>query len=157
MKKQRLIFKVGPENAKYTDQHAIDVSDMAGHQLRIFEIKRTFPTNPPLFDGVPVVTMWTRGFSDYIDESGSGLLYGTYDLESGDKIFVRSTLVAQRSSGGAGNSTSSTAGVLSGGTGKFAGIEGTAKSTTQFNPGSGFNQTDFEIEYWMEEKTQSAT
>jgi len=151
MKKQQLVFKVGPENSKYTQQHAIDVPDMGSHKLRIFEMQRTFPTNPPKFNGVRVTELWTRGFSDYIDESGSGLLYGAYVLESGDKIFVRSTLVAQKRSGGSGNSTSVTAGVLTGGTGDFAGIDGTAKSTTLFNPKSGFAETDFEIEYWMEE------
>lgn len=127
----------------------MEVGDGDGHKLRAFEIKRTFPTDPPKFNGVAVVQSWARGVSDYIDESGSGLVYIIYDLENGDHIFTRSMLVAQKTSDASGKSTSVSAGVITGGTGKFAAIAGTAKATSLFDPNSGFNATDFEIEYWM--------
>ena len=44
---QRLVFKVAAENTKYTQQHEIDVGDVSGHQVRLFEIHRTYPSNPP--------------------------------------------------------------------------------------------------------------
>lgn len=149
MQKHRITFKVGSQNSEQTQEYMMDVGDAAGHKLRAFEIKRTFPTDPPKFNRVPVVGSWSRGVSDYIDDSGSGLVYMIYDLENGDQIFVRSMLVAQKTSDGSGKSTSVSAGVITGGTGKFAGIAGTAKATSLFDPNSGFNATDFEIEYWM--------
>jgi len=147
--KHRLSFKVGSQNTELTKQYVLDVGDAAGHKLRAFEIKRTFPTDPPKFNGVAVAQSWARGMSDYIDGSGSGLVYIIYDLEGGDRVFTRSMLVAQQVSDGSGKSTSVSAGVITGGTGKFAAIAGTAKATSIFDPNSGFNETDFEIEYWM--------
>ena len=44
---QRLVFKVAAENTKYTQQHEIDVGDVSGHQVRLFEIHRTYPSDPP--------------------------------------------------------------------------------------------------------------
>lgn len=149
MKKHRLTFEVGSQNTEVTQQYTMDVGDTAGHKLRAFEIKRTFPTDPPKFNGVAVVQSWARGASDYIDDSGSGFVYIIYDLEKGDQIFTRSMLVAQQTSDGSGKSTSVSAGVITGGTGKFAAIAGTANATSIFDPNSGFNATDFEIEYWM--------
>jgi hypothetical protein len=149
VQKHRLTFEVGSQNTEVTQQYEMDVQDAVGHKLRAFEIKRTFPTDPPKFNGVAVVRSWARGASDYIDESGSGLVYIIYDLENGDQIFTRSMLVAQKTSDGSGKSTSVSAGVITGGTGKFGRIAGTAKATSLFDPNSGFNATDFEIEYWM--------
>ena len=44
---ERLIFDVSAENTKYTQQHIIDVGDVPGHQVRVFEIHRTYPSNAP--------------------------------------------------------------------------------------------------------------
>ena len=44
---QRLTFKVEQENARYTQQHTIDVGDVPGHQVRVFEVRRTYPSDPP--------------------------------------------------------------------------------------------------------------
>ena len=35
--------------SKYTQQHVIDVGDVPGDQIRIFEVHHTFPQNPPVF------------------------------------------------------------------------------------------------------------
>ena len=42
--KQHVSYTVDAANSKYTQQHFIDVGDSAGHQVRSFEIHRTFPT-----------------------------------------------------------------------------------------------------------------
>ena len=34
---QRLVFMVAAENTEYTQQHTIDVGDISGHQVRVFE------------------------------------------------------------------------------------------------------------------------
>ena len=65
----RLAFKVAAENTKYTQQHAIDVGDVSGHQVRLFEIHRTYPSNPPEINGMKIVESWARGISDYTNNN----------------------------------------------------------------------------------------
>jgi len=45
--KQHVSFKAPAENSKYTQTSIIDVGDMPGHQVRVFEIHRTYPTTLP--------------------------------------------------------------------------------------------------------------
>ena len=40
--KQKISFKVPASNTKYRQQHVLDVGDVPGHQIRVFEIHRTF-------------------------------------------------------------------------------------------------------------------
>ena len=82
---QRVSIKSAPENSKYTQQHVIDVGDVPNHQVRIYEIHRTYPTNPPVINGEKLKEQWTRATSDYTDNSGSGITYSVYILENGDK------------------------------------------------------------------------
>jgi hypothetical protein len=49
--KQRLIFKVDAANTKYPQQYTIDVDDVPGHQVRLFEIRRTYPSDAPASTG----------------------------------------------------------------------------------------------------------
>jgi len=58
---ERLVFKVSAENTKYIQQHTIDVGDVPGHQVRIFEIHRTYPSNAPVISGTKIIESWTRG------------------------------------------------------------------------------------------------
>ena len=52
--KQQLSFKTSAENTKYTQQQQIDVGDAPGHQVRIYELHRTFPNNAPVINGVAI-------------------------------------------------------------------------------------------------------
>jgi hypothetical protein len=45
--KQRISYKVSAANTKYTQQLFIDVGDAPGHQVRVFELHRTYPVNRP--------------------------------------------------------------------------------------------------------------
>jgi len=49
---QRVSFKTPAANSKYTVQHVLDVGDVPGHQVRLFELRRTFPTDAPTINGV---------------------------------------------------------------------------------------------------------
>jgi hypothetical protein len=120
---QRLVFKVAAENTQYTQQHAIDVGDVSGHQVRLFEIRRTYPSNAPV-------------------------IFGVYVFENGDKIFTRGSLVAVQSPE-ASNLTATTVGPITGGTGKLARINGMARTSTSANPKTGVNETQVDIEYWL--------
>ena len=52
---ERVSFKVSAENTKYTQEYTIEVGDVAGHQVRVFEIKRVYPANPPVIGGMKIV------------------------------------------------------------------------------------------------------
>jgi hypothetical protein len=145
--KQRVSYKVTPENAKYTQQQFVDVGDVPGHQVRSYEIFRTFPSNAPAINGIKVKETWTRGISDYIDGNGSSTTYGVMVMENGDKIFTKSALVAQNDGGG--KLTVVASGPITGGTGKFGGIQGITRSVTKADPKAGFNEVQTDLEYWM--------
>jgi hypothetical protein len=146
--KQHVSYKVTAENSKYTEQHAIDVGDLPGHQVRVFEIHRTFPTNAPVINGLKLTEQWTRSATDYIDNTGSSVTYGVYVMENGDKFFTRGTLVAQ--SPAPGKLSNWVAGTITGGTGKLIGIQGVVRSSGTAEPKAGTNETQTDIDYWFE-------
>ena len=145
---QRLVFKVSADNTRYTQQHTIDVGDVAGHEVRLFEIHRTYPGTAPMINGMKIVESWTRGVSDYIDNNGEGTIYGVYVLENGDKFFTRGSLVAVQSAG-ATRLTATTVGPITGGTGKLGRINGMVRTSTSADPKAGINETRVDIEYWL--------
>jgi hypothetical protein len=146
--RERVSFKVTAENTKYTQEYTIDVGDVAGHQVRVYEIKRVYPMNPPVIGGMKIVESWARGVSDYTNNSGEARTCGIYALDNGDKCFTRGSLVAIQGPD-ARNLTATTAGPIIGGTGKLARITGMARMITLANPQSGMNETQVEIDYWL--------
>src|SRR5437016_5373628 len=50
--KQRVSFKVDAANASFPQQHVIEIGDIPGHKLRVYELKRVFPNNAPMINGV---------------------------------------------------------------------------------------------------------
>jgi hypothetical protein len=147
-RKQQVVFKVDPANSKYTQQYAINVGDVPGHQVRLFEVRRSFPSNPPVINGMRIVESWTRGVSDYIDNNGPAVVYHVYVAENGDKFFVQSSTVATQVPG-TSKFTGTTVGPITGGTGNFTGIQGLLRLSISADPASGANETEIEIEYWF--------
>ena len=145
--KQKVTYKASAENTKYTQQLTIDVGDAPGHQVRIYEIHRTFPTVAPVINGIKLKEMWTRGFSDNTDYNGPSYSYATYVLENGDKFFSRINVLGQSTS--EGKRAITTVGTITGGTGKFVGIQGMTRSTGLSDPKAGVNANQTEIEYWF--------
>jgi hypothetical protein len=145
---QRLVFKVGVEHSKYTQQHRIDVGDSPGHQVRAFEIHRTYPSDAPLMNGMRIVESWTRGISDYTSNNGEGTTYGVYVLENGDKFFTRGSLIAVQIPG-VRNLTAISVGPVTGGTGTLTRIKGMARISAMANPEEGMVETQIDIEYWL--------
>jgi hypothetical protein len=144
---QHVSYKTSAENTKYTQQHIIDVGDVPGHQVRIFEIHRTYPSNAPVINGMKLVEQWTRAMSDFTDNNGPATNYAIYVLENGDKFFVRAALVSQ--STGGGKLSNLTAGTITGGTGKLAGIHGSVRTSGTAEPKAGINETTTDIDYSM--------
>ena len=132
--KQHVSYTVDAANSKYTQQHFIDVGDSAGHQVRSFEIHRTFPANEPVINGVKIKEQWTRGVSDYIDSNGTANIYVVYVLENGDKFFGHGAALARNA--GEGKYTAVVFGSITGGTGKLAGIQGTLRASGSAIPKS---------------------
>ena len=145
---QQLVFDVSAENTKYTQQYTVDVGDVSGHQVRLVEIHRTYPSNPPVINGMKIVESWTRGTSDYTNNNGEARSYSVYVLENGDKFFSRGTLIAVQSPEES-NLTATTVGPITGGTGKLSRINGMARTSTTANPKTGLNETHVDIEYWL--------
>ena len=146
--KERVVFKVDSANTKYTQQYSIDVDDNPGHQVRVFEVRRTYPINPPVINGMKLVDSWARGSSDYTNNRGPSIVYHTYVAENGDKFFAQSATVAVQGTGG--NFSGTTVGPITGGTGNFKGIRGLLQLSITANPKTGANETQAEIEYWFD-------
>jgi hypothetical protein len=142
---QHVSFKASAENSKYTQQQFLDVGDVPGHQVRSFEIHRTFPANAPVIAGMKIKELWTRGTSDYVDGNGAFITYGVNVLENGDKFFTRGNGVARGTEPGKYSTT--TISYITGGTGKLAGIQGIMRTTGSAEPKANINETEYEIEY----------
>ena len=145
--KQRVSFKVPAANTKYTQQTVIDVGDAPGHQIRIFELHRTYTGNQPVIAGLKLVENWSRAFSDYTDGNGLNPGYSEYVLENGDKFFTRFTCIA--ASPGDGKIDTTCTAQITGGTGKLSNIRGVIRSSNKADPKAGFNENQAEIEYYM--------
>jgi len=137
---------------KYLQRVAVDIGDVPGHQLAVYDIQYKFESDAPVYDGVKVAEMLVRGASDVIDGSGSSTLYAVNRLENGDMIFSQNNMVLKATVNPDGSTQAqfNTVGKITGGTGKFKGIRGVTHSvgTTDFKTGVNLQQN--EVEYWFE-------
>ena len=149
--KQRYVFKTPPGAGKYVQQHAIDVGDVPGHQVRLLELHYSYTEEAPVYDGVKVKESWLRAASDYTEGNGRAAGYTVAVLENGDKIFGRWEAVTQMTVRKEGEKLAQTNSIttLTGGTGKFTGIHGTLHgvATTDFKA---LSEATAEGEYWIE-------
>jgi len=149
----KLSWGIQPTDTTYTQQHAIDVGDVPGHQVRIFEVHRRYPNDKPNCEGLKRTESWVRASTDYIDRNGSVSGYLTIVLENGDKIFGRLTGTSQARTNPDGSQTSIATDVTTytGGTGRYRSIRGIQRERVIFDPGKDFNQVEAEAEYWLED------
>jgi len=142
--KQQVSFKTPSENSKYTQQLNLEVGDLPKHIIRLFEIHRIYPGNGPVIDGLKLVEEWGRGAADYLDGNGNAYVYDEYVMENGDRFFARSVFVTQRTSE---RISATQVGYITSATGKLAGMHGTIRVTVVFDPKTGFNEIETNIEY----------
>jgi hypothetical protein len=147
------ISRAPSSTTQYLQQHAIDVGDAPGHQVRVYEIRYDYPKQDLAFAGVTVKEAMVRGLSDYVNFSGPFTSYTVYTLEDGNKVFSRATGTSLLTTGADGNTVVKFSGAENfvGGTGRFKGIRGqllisgeratVAKTLTLQSSG----------EYWIEE------
>jgi hypothetical protein len=150
--KCKMSWQVPAANATYTGQHVFDVGDVPGHQIRIFELRRTFPDDQPNCEGLKRVEQWLRGYADYVDRNGPSWGYAVTVLENGDKIFAEFSSAVQTvvSRDGSHKTEATAVHKWTGGTGKYQGVRGIERESTVFDPDKNFNETRAEAEYWFE-------
>jgi hypothetical protein len=150
--KCKMSWEVPAANAKYTEQHALDVGDVPDHQIRIFELHRTFPDDQPNCEGLKRVEQWTRGFSDYVDRNGHTWGYSVTLLENGDKIFAEISGTTQTvvNPDGSKKTEAATVHKWTGGTGKYQGVRGIQRQVSVIDPEKNFNESSSEAEYWFQ-------
>jgi hypothetical protein len=148
----KISWEVLPANNNYTQQHVLDIDDIAGHQIRIFEVHRTFPDDRPNCEGLRRIEQWDRAFSDYVDRNGLVRGYSVTMLENGDKIFGEYSGTSQTSTNPDGTKQSTFTGTTryTGGTGRYASVRGIMRDTAVFDPSRNFLQLKSDGEYWFE-------
>jgi len=151
--KHKFSYKLPASAGKYPQQYSIDVGDVPGHAARIYEIERAFPPGTLAFEGVSVVRERIVGYSDYVNTNGPAWAYGVYYLEDGNKVYARASGASQTTFNPDGTKNSISTGVanLTGGTGKFKGIRGSARFNVRFDPAVGRIDAVYDGEYWMED------
>ena len=149
--KRRVVFEAPAEACRFTRQFAIEVGDAPGHELRVFELLRTYGDDAPSIDGVLLQEAWIRGVTDFTDLNGLGSSYVTYVMRGGERIYARGHFLAHRlpEAEGVNLLTNLTGLTLTGGTGRFLGIRGIVRAETVSNNVT-YNRNRTEIEYWME-------
>jgi hypothetical protein len=152
--KHQFTHSTPPQSSRYVQQHAIDVGDIPGHQIRIVEIQRVYTSDHPLVAGMKVVETWVRGFTDYVNGVGPAEGYATWILEDGNKIFLewKGSSYSEPTTTGSRRGRSHGTTRLMGGTGRFATIRGVLTDEAEFDPDprTGYNRVASRGEYWFE-------
>ena len=151
--KQSVSYSIPSGAARYTQEHLIDVGDVPGHQVRVFEIHTDYQNINVSFAGVKVKEAWVRGASDYTNGTGTAANYTLWILEDGNKLFARDAVVGHASVAADGSKALkySSVNTFTGGTGKFRGIRGQLRANSVRVPGAKTITTDIVGEYWIEE------
>ena len=152
--KKYTITETPDSDSNYTKEHVIDVGDVPGHQIRIYELHFTYPKKDMVFGDIPVKESYTRGISDYTNGSGKFKTYNIYILEDGNTIITEG--------GGASQTNPTSDGSKAGrkfsfvdhfvsGTGKFRGIRGQQRGSGERAAGANSITEQSSGEYWLDQ------
>jgi len=154
---QRIPISFSGEGVKsrWVQQHIIDVDDVAGHQIRIYELQRTYPSeNGIVLDGERVIEEWNRGSSNYTTGIGLASSFQTWTTEKGNKVFIESAGSSETVATETGSKRGTYHGTarIVGGTGRFAKIRGLLVGEAKFDTDPKLNYAiySFHGEYWFE-------
>src|SRR4249920_3458637 len=95
MDRQTVAFSLPTGSIHYIQEQTIEVGDVPGHKLRIFESRIDYQNINLVFAGVRVKEVFTRGASDYTNGNGTSSNYSVYLLEDGNKVFAKDAGVGQ--------------------------------------------------------------
>ena len=132
---ERCKWSSGSEDSKstYPQQLNLDVGDMPGHLIGVFEIHSVpSPSAKPNCEGLKDKESWTRGFRDYRDRSGHTWGYTVTTLENGDKTYSEysGTTTTVIAGDGGKKTTVETVANLIGGTGRYQAVRGIERGHT---------------------------
>ena len=154
---QKFPINFSGEGAKsrWVQQHIIEVDDVAGHQIRIYELQRTYPSeNGIVLDGERVIEEWSRGSSNYTRGIGPVSGFTTWTTEKGNKVFMESAGSSETAATETGSKRGTYHGTarIVGGTGRFAKIRGLLVGESKFDTDPKLNYNIYSIhgEYWFE-------
>ena len=150
-------ISISSEGAKtrFIQQLAIDVDDVRGHQVRVFENHRIYSADKQVtVAGERIVESFGRGLSDYVSGIGPVFGYITLVTDKGNKIFLEfsGTSETRPTETGSRRGTYNGTARITGGTGPFSNIRGYLVDSTRYDtdPKTGYNIGEFRGEYWFE-------
>jgi hypothetical protein len=131
----------------------IDVGDVPGHVVRVFELHGDYKNIDLSYGGAKAKEGWVRGNSDYTNGTGTASNYGIILLEDGNMLFTKEAVLGQATPNPDGSKALeySFVDTFVGGTGKFKGIRGQLRGNSVRIPGAKTLTTDVTGEYWLEE------
>ena len=141
---------------RYIQQLAIEVDDLTGHQVRVFENHRIYAADKQaIVAGERIVESFGRGLSNYVSGIGPVFGYITLVTDRGNKMFLEfsGTSVTQPTKTGSKRGTYNGTAQFRGGTGPFTDIRGYLLDSTKYDtdPETGYNIGEFSGEYWLEQ------
>ena len=126
------VVDLNPSNPeKYVQQKVIDVPDIKGHVVRIFETEQKI-SDTKLCNGDSLVLRNLYAATDYIDHDGSVSGYIIFNTEKGDQLILKFTGNAQKKVGEDLADYQATGRVI-GGVGDLSAVEGDYQYTSKFN------------------------
>lgn len=139
---------------RYIHNYRVAVNDVAGHVVRIYELRRSFRHGPPVFSHVRALQMLEQGYTDTVDENGDEHARITYFLEDGNTIHgeYRGAVQSFRWPDGTRHFDHAGTIALTGGSGRFSRIRGSINVRFVLDPGAESSQGKSEGEYWFEEQ-----
>jgi hypothetical protein len=154
--KHKISWASRPENTKVTVNHALEIPDAPRHVVRMLEIRRTFPENPPIVSGLKLVEDVAWGVYDTIAGNGRGSGYFSWRLENGDQVLGDWQDTVQTVFNPDGSRKATFVGIArwTGGTGKIRGIKGIARYSgfSEFSAAGALtrNEVSADAEYSIE-------
>jgi hypothetical protein len=76
-------YSTPPATSRYTQRYSIQVPDVAGHEIVIYELQRTFADKGPKFIGQKLVENWSYGIADQVNGVGTTEGYTVWTLGEG--------------------------------------------------------------------------
>ena len=126
------VIDLNPSNLpRYVQQKVIDVPDIKGHVVRIYESEQKM-RNTKLCNGDGLVLKKLYSATDYIGHDGSVSGYAIYTTEKGDQLFLKVTANSQKKVGEDLSDYQGTGRII-GGTGALAAVEGDYQYIAKFN------------------------
>jgi hypothetical protein len=147
-----LAYSLDAAGTRHVRQYRVEVGDVPRHELRVFDLTRTFTHAAPVIDGVRVAESRERGVADLVDQGGSESAYVIYVLEDGNRVFGRysGTVRTRRWPDGSRHYDVRGTIELTGGTGRFEAIRGSVTVWQALDPGADSAQGEARGQYWFE-------